>query len=191
MKVVAAWLKYSFTAGRQLGGIIYVHRISDVRISGSSMLNFGVFQKMTGAACSKNIVLATTLWDCVDEETGIQRQAELQTVPDFWGSSCQEGSRVVRLSDTNAIKQLLKSMTNNTPMPLRIQDEMAVHNVSSFQTSAGIALQSEDLHNLRKKHSFKLTELRSHMTKYIATANAQMAKEIETRHTNEERALKE
>ena len=38
---------------------------------------------MTGPACSDNIVLGTTFWDCVDEQLGVERQLELQMVPEF------------------------------------------------------------------------------------------------------------
>lgn len=118
LEEIAEWLAVSFKAGRQLAGVVYLRRIADTRMQGSAMLNFQVFRNMTGPACSNNIVLGTTFWDCVEEDPGAKRELESQTVPEFWGSSFDQGSKVMRMGDKASITQLLHRLAKSQPITL-------------------------------------------------------------------------
>jgi hypothetical protein len=53
-----------------LSGIIYLHRISDVRMSGSSTKNLRLFRKLCGSDNMTSVTLVTTMWDKVEEGMG-------------------------------------------------------------------------------------------------------------------------
>lgn len=134
LEEIAGWFAASYKAGRRLAGIVYLHRITDTRMFGSSMLSFGVFQRMTGPACSDKIVLETTFCDSLDEQLGAERQLELQTVPEFWGSSFDQCSKVMRMGDKHSITQLLHSLASSSPVTLKIQDEMIIQKLPLHET---------------------------------------------------------
>ena len=60
-----------------LAGLIYVHRIDDARVGGTSQRNLRMFRKLCGTDSLKNVVIVTTMWDKVTPEEGLQREQEL------------------------------------------------------------------------------------------------------------------
>ena len=93
---IASWLTASYTAKIRLNGIIYLHRISDLRMQGSAKNNLFMFKKLCGQKALKNVILATTMWDRISEAEGEARENELITTPDFWGWMVSQGSKVYR-----------------------------------------------------------------------------------------------
>lgn len=103
LREIATWLTDSFTAEIRLSGIIYLHRISDVRMQGSAKLNLSMFKKLCGPDALKNVILVTTMWDRVSEAEGAAREYELTSTPDFWGWMVSHGSRVYRHSGSKSL----------------------------------------------------------------------------------------
>lgn len=93
---IAAWLTTSYNNQIRLSGIIYLHRISDIRMQGSAKKNLFMFKKLCGQKALKNVILATTMWDRISEAEGEARENELTTTPDFWGWMVSQGSKVYR-----------------------------------------------------------------------------------------------
>jgi GTP-binding protein EngB required for normal cell division len=96
LRELATWLTESYAAHIKLSGIIYLHRISDVRMPGSARRNLLMFKKLCGDNALKNVILGTTMWDRVSESEGVAREEELTSTPDFWGWMVSQGSRVFR-----------------------------------------------------------------------------------------------
>ena len=61
---VAFYLSKIYEQDIKLAGIIYLHRITDVRISGSSLRNLKIFKALCVEEKNvfKHVVLATTMW---------------------------------------------------------------------------------------------------------------------------------
>lgn len=75
-------LPQTYEQGINLAGIIYLHRITDVRMQGSSLKNLTMFQKLCGEGFYNHVVLATTMWgrlgkDEQDADEGGKREKEL------------------------------------------------------------------------------------------------------------------
>jgi hypothetical protein len=100
LRELATWLTDSYTEHIKLSGIIYLHRISDVRMQGSAKKNLFMFKKLCGNDALKNVILATTMWDRVTEAEGTVRELELTSTPDFWGWMMSRGSKVLRHAGT-------------------------------------------------------------------------------------------
>jgi len=62
---VALWFSESLKRGIRLSGILYLHRISDRRMTGSAKKNLLMFKKLCGNNALVNVTLATTMWGTV------------------------------------------------------------------------------------------------------------------------------
>ena len=74
---ICAWMSSNYRKGKLLSGIVYLHRITDVRIDGTSLKNFKMFQRMCGPDALKNVLLTTTQWSNVNPALGEQREGNL------------------------------------------------------------------------------------------------------------------
>jgi hypothetical protein len=79
----------SYKKNGNISTIIYLHKISDNRMTGSAETNLKMFTTLCGREAMQNAVLATTMWSEVKEEDGMRREEELKTR--FWGGfdSCR------------------------------------------------------------------------------------------------------
>lgn len=58
---IATWLGDSYRSKVLLHGIIYLHRITDVRMSGSARRNLLMFKHLCGDEYLKKVILVTTM----------------------------------------------------------------------------------------------------------------------------------
>ena len=78
----------------RLAGIIYVHRISDERLSGISARNFKMFRELCGGPSLKNVILVTNMWGEVSKDVGEARERELTT--NLFKPVLDKGARLAR-----------------------------------------------------------------------------------------------
>ncbi|KAF9531055.1 P-loop containing nucleoside triphosphate hydrolase protein [Crepidotus variabilis] len=64
---------------KKLAGVIYMHRISDPRLGTTTISNVKRALKVVKKMPRKNVVIATSFWNQVDEAEGIQRTKELES----------------------------------------------------------------------------------------------------------------
>lgn len=142
LRQIALWLNATYQKNIKLSGVLYLHRISDNRISGTPLRNYGMFKELCGKENFKNVILVTTMWDEVTEEGGSAREKELQS--DFWQYMINLGSTVHRFEGTtesawNIINSL--SLASSVQRhPLQIQREMVDEHVLLHRTAAGRAV---------------------------------------------------
>lgn len=144
LREVALWLNQAHCSDIKLAGIVFLHRISDVRVGGSGIRNINTFQKLCGDDCLEGVVLATTMWDSTTEEAGIKREQMLRTQPQLWKRMVDLGSHICRQdqdkqSATKIIKYL---MDRKKPLTLDIQREMVDQKLELLHTGAGSELAS-------------------------------------------------
>jgi hypothetical protein len=117
------WLEKSYRARKLLSGIIYLHRISDVKMQGSSLENLRMFRKLCGFEAMKHVLLVTTFWDRVTNAQGKQRVQELSSNNDFWGRMIQSGSKIKQLSKGSCdadVKEILSAVVPSAVRGLKI-----------------------------------------------------------------------
>lgn len=78
LKNIAVFLSASYQRGARLTGIVYGHRISDNRVTGSSLRNIKMFKELCGNDAYKHMVLSTSMWAKKDHDTAIRRECELK-----------------------------------------------------------------------------------------------------------------
>ncbi|KIO01012.1 hypothetical protein M404DRAFT_40787, partial [Pisolithus tinctorius Marx 270] len=98
LREIAQWLNAAYKKNIKLSGVLYLHRISDNRVSGTPLRNYNMFMELCGKENFKNIVLVTTMWDEVTEEVGSARENELQS--GFWQAMINLGSTIHRFDGT-------------------------------------------------------------------------------------------
>ena len=82
----------------KLSGLLYFHRISDNRMAGTPLRNLGMFEELCGKNALQKVILTTTMWDEVDQETGETREGELRST--YWRPMLQRNSTTNRFSRT-------------------------------------------------------------------------------------------
>ncbi|KZP08041.1 hypothetical protein FIBSPDRAFT_715614, partial [Athelia psychrophila] len=162
LKLVAEYLADTYQKGVILSGVIYMHRISDVRMGGIAMRNFGMFRKLCGDKSLKNVAIVTTFWSEVDPAVGDAHETELRNDDMFFKPALNKQAKLLRHDGTlDGARKIVVELMNNRPMALRIQEEMVDEKKSLVDTAAGTELNRE-LEQARK-HAMELKELRDEM----------------------------
>lgn len=88
----------SYKGNDNVTTILYLHRISDNRMSGSAMKNLQLFRRLCGQQVMPNAVIVTTMWSYVPEELGIMREECLKE--EVWKDVLGDRCRAERFKDT-------------------------------------------------------------------------------------------
>lgn len=156
-------MKDNYDEGLLLSGIIYLHRIADIRMEGPSLKNLRMMKKLCGDHSLANVVLATTMWEKVTKEEGTRREEELKQK--FWKDMIYCGSTVRRILTDKGddALMLVKSMLTNIPTSTRLQEELR-DGKTLVQTEAGIEIRDglERLEQkLKEEHRLEMIELKA------------------------------
>lgn len=162
---MACFLSAAYQDQIRLSGIIYLHRITDVRLTGTALKNLSMFKKLCGDDYFKNVILATTMWGNLEggeltPEVGERREEELVENKAFWGFMMDRGSRISRHSGTrDSALAIVSSLIGLPSRPvLDIQREMVDENKKVSDTAAGMEVQRELL-AVQAKHKSDIAEL--------------------------------
>ncbi|KAF9032982.1 P-loop containing nucleoside triphosphate hydrolase protein [Panaeolus papilionaceus] len=158
-KLISEWLEKRFTNQVYLSGLIYLHRISDNRMGGTTLKNFQIFEKLCGKDCFHKVTLATTMWDDVDEDTGKERERQLRD--DYFSYVVRNGARFERLQNSpESAKGLIEEIINDATdlRPLSLQKELVAYNKDLRHTDAGRKMYDK-LDDVLRSHHAALQQL--------------------------------
>lgn len=159
--LIASWMKDAYDEKTRLTGIIYLHRISDNKMSGSSYKNLKMFRSLCGTQNLSHVILATTMWGKVSVEEGAAREKELLSEGKWWADMKRNGSIVKRYDDTaGGAVAMIDELVQMSTVVLKIQEEVAIENKQLGETSAGRSIDAA-LKNLSKKHEEDLAEIKA------------------------------
>ncbi|KAF2499257.1 P-loop containing nucleoside triphosphate hydrolase protein [Lophium mytilinum] len=153
LREITSWLGEYYTNNILLNGIIYLHRITDIRMQGSARKNLIMFKQLCGDDALKKVILVTTMWDKIpSEQEGVAREKELIDTPEFWGWMLGKGSSCHRHNNTNpsATDIVHRLASHNAPVTTDLQRQMVDERRTLDQTSAGRALNGEMLKEKEK-----------------------------------------
>ncbi|KAH6869156.1 hypothetical protein B0T10DRAFT_467437 [Thelonectria olida] len=139
-----------YRQGMKLAGILYLHRISDNRVSGSALKNFNLLGCICGFDAAPRIFFITTMWELEgkDYDEGLLRESRLVTTREFWGRFCRNGSQTKRWrgdesSALSIIHSLITLSESEGYTSLLIQREIVDNKKTLKETMAGQELLSE------------------------------------------------
>ncbi|KAE9365819.1 P-loop containing nucleoside triphosphate hydrolase protein [Stipitochalara longipes BDJ] len=161
--LIANWLRDSYKERTLLSGIIYLHRISDPRMSGSSIKNLRMFRKLCGAESMHNVSLVTTMWDRVTRIEGETRERDLINGENgFWKTMIGSGCLVRRHDGSvDSARGLVAELAGMERTVLRLQKEIA-EGKKLIETEAGLSL-NEELLRVRRQHEEELRCVKEEM----------------------------
>ncbi|TVY15502.1 hypothetical protein LARI1_G005745, partial [Lachnellula arida] len=181
LKLIADWLGRSYKDETLLSGIIYLHRISDVRMSGSSIKNLSMFRKLCGGDNMSKVCLVTTMWDKVTDEEGSTRERHLQRSETFWRTMIASGSSIRRHDrGIQSAQEVIRSMLVNKPTTIKLQDEI-VSGKTLVETDAGASI-NEEILKMKKKHEEDLDVLKDEMALAMAQDNKKLQAKLQADH---------
>jgi hypothetical protein len=192
LREVASWLTKTYAENVKLSGIIYLHRIADVRLSGSAMNNLRLFKKLCDRENMDVVVLATTVWDMISDTVGQTREIQLQSTPNYWGEMIERGSQVFgHNAKEYSGAAIVQYLLGRREKPVyAIQDEMVNQKKTLEETAASMPV-AEQIERIRKEYEQALSELEQIMSKAVKEHDLIAQQEIEqTRKEREERIQK-
>lgn len=155
--MIADYLAAAYKQEMKLSGLIYLHPISDNRVTHHTTKNLDMFRKLTGEKNLKNVVLATSMWDKVAESEGVRREEELKGK--FWKLLLAMGAKTARHGDTSESACAIASkLLGNKPFYLQLQEEMGKDNMALRDTAAGREVMLEIV-RMKEEHQRELAEM--------------------------------
>ena len=147
--------------GMKLAGIVYLHEISQDRVTGTARKNQNLFKKLCGDKALQYVVLSTTKWSRLSsDKLGVEREKQLREI--FWKDMLRNGSSIMRFNGTAESAQKIVGnilRKRSSDVTLRIQEELVDLKKYLPQTEAGKTLY-DDLQRLLDRLKGELTQLR-------------------------------
>ena len=168
-----------YEAGSTLAGVIYIHRISDIRYTGISGRNFKMFRELCGDTTLKNVIIVTNMWGQVSKDIDEARENQLSSI--FFKPALDKGARMARHNNTiRSTHSIIRRIMENHPVALQIQRELVDEHKDIVDTAAGRAV-NQELDEQMRRHQTELKVVQEEM------AQALKEKDEETRQEMEER----
>ena len=164
------WLVATYRKGTKLSGILYLHRITDVRMQGSSYRNLRVFRDLCGEGCYQNVILLPTFWKTAAQEESVlqSRLDELTSEEEFWGKMIRCGAKVMPEPSSHAdALNIICRFIDSEPRTLQIQKEMVDNQRSLQNTSAASTFLAVELERQRAENDRKLATQREEFQKIL------------------------
>lgn len=182
LKMIAAYLQTMHKQGKILSGVIYMHRISDIRVGGTSRRDLTMFQELCGREAYKNVLMVTNMWSDINEDA-LAREQELREKDIFFKPILENGALLLRhMNDQESAHKIIHNLTGTEPVVLRIQSELAAVN-DITQTSAYAQLNRELMEQAERNRQ-ELQKLR------VELEEAAQAQDEETRMELQEESEK-
>lgn len=128
LRTILAWLKLSGLKSTLLSGLIYMHRITDDRVTGTMAMNLNVVKELCGEQAAKNIMLTSARWEeasSKNEQTRFEAK-ENQLKTNYWKVMIVKGAKIARYNRTrkSALDIVNRIINDNTPIKIQAQIEL-------------------------------------------------------------------
>lgn len=185
---IARVLAAQYQLGFELKGIIYVHRITDIRYSGCNVKTFEIFKRICGEEALKNVLLITSRWSEVDESTGAARERQLRET--FWSYMLARGSCMSRFhGDRSSAVSLASQLLIKESVVLQIQHEMIDKGLQLGQTTVG-SFVDQGLNESREKLQGEIRAL-ERLRNELKESDRAMKRQVEADWARERARLRE
>ncbi|KAL1613682.1 hypothetical protein SLS54_010379 [Diplodia seriata] len=156
---IARILAAQHALGVALKGVVYLQRITDMRMTGSAVATLNIFRSICGDAALGNVLLVTTRWpDIADEAMGARREKELRD--GFWAYMLARGSKMGRFhgDEQSAVALASQLLVRDEGVVLRLQQELVDDGTPLHETAAG-ALVDAGLEAAKARHREELADV--------------------------------
>ena len=180
---IATWMSTAYSQDIKLDGVLYLHRITDIRVGGTSLRNLIMFKKLCGNEFYPRVFLVTTMWDRVGKPEGEAREKELISKSDFWGAmieggACAERHYGTRDSAMHILGDVIRNRNAKAPKVLKVQHQMVDDGLRLDQTDAGRQFEAELLKQ-REKHEREIKEMQEEVKELLEMNQKKAAEDTE------------
>ncbi|KAF8995708.1 hypothetical protein BDQ17DRAFT_977693 [Cyathus striatus] len=124
---ISEWLEVSYPPEVKFAGVVYLHNITEGRVSQASRNMFDMVDRLCRKKSKTAPILATTRWEEVSEEIGNERLSELKR--EYWKEMIKGGSAVCRFEKSHEsawkiINRILKKFELTTSVLLDLKEQM-------------------------------------------------------------------
>jgi len=166
LNVIYTWLT---SKNISISLILYVQRITDIRVGGMSLKSISVIEKM----CDKGMEclhFVTSMWD-IAGENGDEREMEL--VNNYWKLALSKGSSFARLGSVSHNLSLLRRLLANSGQLTEFP------NINDLRVSDNLEMEREQVHkneisNITKAYEAKLSNIKSSHDTEVASLNSRI-----------------
>jgi hypothetical protein len=176
---IAAWLNEGYENSVKLTGIIYLHRIADIKLGYAGMKTLRLFRALCGENGLKSVVLATTHWPKVVTETELKRERQLKGHKSMWKTMIENGCKVWRQDrDEKSALEIIQYLINlNRQFHPQISEEMA-NGATLDETAAGREMEAE-FERIKKDFERQLEETRKELKEANRMRDLERKEEME------------
>ena len=173
LQKIITYLCTIYDSGRlSLAGLIYAQRITDPRMSGSSLKSLRIFEKLCGEKNFANVMIVTTMWDVLKTEEARENAKERQTIlkdtAEFFGHLVNGGAIMAEYDDTydGALDVVETISGRKQRLVLDVQREM-LNKGTLADTTVGQFLSGE-FQRTRERYERELVKLQNELEDAIA-----------------------
>jgi hypothetical protein len=134
--------RYLRSRGRAtVGGVIYLHDITQDRFNGTGKQNLDLFKALCGNDAFEKVAIVTSKWDrveSVDREAKEKHEAEFKTGP--WDSMIQRGTEVHQWNNDESPLEIIDGLLKRSmgkKLVLCVQEEMVGDKKHTGETEVG------------------------------------------------------
>jgi len=122
----------------KLTSVLFLHKITDNRLMGSSKRLQRVYEKVYGHEAFGSVVLSTTMWgDLGRESDGVRREGEL-IHGNFWGKMIRGGTECYRSRNSgSSVRNLANVLVGKKPVETQLQRELEWYNGALIHAFGG------------------------------------------------------
>jgi hypothetical protein len=114
LEIIGLHLRQGSKEKKLLTGVIYMQRITDIRMQGPSLRYLRLLKALCGADHYTHIALVTSHWDKVAPAEGDNREKQLCTEDGRWGEMIRNGATVNRyLNSTESAIEILRQFLHS------------------------------------------------------------------------------
>ncbi|KAH7338422.1 kinase-like domain-containing protein [Rhizoctonia solani] len=153
LKRIAAFLISSYQDGHKLTGVIYLHRISDIRVGGISRRTFQILRGLCGQETLTNVLIVTNMWSDPPNAKELRNEKQLQDNPKFFQPAIAAGARMVRrpYKDSKSAHDIIRMLLDKPPVTMKFQRQIVDEGEGFYATDAALVL-GEELAKMEKRH---------------------------------------
>ncbi|CUA74569.1 hypothetical protein RSOLAG22IIIB_11306 [Rhizoctonia solani] len=141
LKSVAGFLTVAYSQNFKIAGLLYLHKITDTRVGGSSLRHMNMFKELCGTDSLKNVTYVMNMWSDPPTEDEILREEELRYSDEFFGMPLAEGAQMARHDNTQeSAHNIIRKLLPRSPTVPKISRQLVDEGLQLEKTSAGIAL---------------------------------------------------
>ncbi|KIX10129.1 uncharacterized protein Z518_01210 [Rhinocladiella mackenziei CBS 650.93] len=166
LKEIIASLTKLYERGGSISGMIYLHRITDPRMSGSALKTLEIFKLLTGASAMPIVRLVSTRWNEVDLmgpdlEKAERLEDQLHMSEKYWAPLIRDGAVPRRhTGDRRSALAIVSTLLERKQPPpkLAIVREVLDEGLSLLDTAVGRFI-SRDNEELRRQYEAEIKKL--------------------------------